>query len=108
MLCPICNNVASKFGRGGNCRQRFFCPTCNKTFREPRPRPLDTMRLTLDKAVQVLRLLCEGNSIRSVERLLDVNRNTILKLILKVGERCERFFTATVYKVPCENIQCDE
>jgi len=108
MLCPICNNAASKFGRGGNGRQRFFCAECNKTFREPRPRPLDEMRVPNEKAALVLRMLLEGNSIRSVERLLDINRNTVMKLLVKIGERCDAFLRSAIAGVPCESVQCDE
>jgi IS1 family transposase len=53
-------------------------------------------------------MLLEGTSIRSVERLTGVNRNTILSLVLLVGERCEQFSQSFIQGVPCQNIQCDE
>src|SRR5437868_14353083 len=107
MLCPTCGNPAHKFGSVKG-HQRFHCTECNRTFREPRPRPLDEMRVPMEKAAMVLRMLLEGNSIRSTERLLDVNRNTVMKLLVKIGERCDGFLRDAIVGVPCESIQCDE
>jgi transposase-like protein len=37
----------------------------------------------------VLKLLVEGASVHSIERVTGVHRDTILKLMVKVGEKCE-------------------
>jgi hypothetical protein len=66
------------------------------------------MRLPLDRAVSVLRLLLEGNSIRATERLTGTNRNTVMALLVQVGERCEAFTQAAVVGVRCERWSADE
>jgi transposase-like protein len=48
------------------------------------------MRIPLDRALLCIRLIVEGNSIRSTERITGVHRDTILALLVKAGERCER------------------
>lgn len=48
------------------------------------------MRLPIDKAAQVLRLMVEGMSIRSTERLTQVHRDTIMRLMLTAGEKLQR------------------
>jgi hypothetical protein len=41
---------------------------------------LGNMYLPEAKALMVLQLLVEGNSIRSIERITNVNRNTIMSV----------------------------
>lgn len=41
-----------------------------------------------DKALLCLQLLVEGNSIRSIERITNVHRDTIIGLLETVGEKC--------------------
>ncbi len=43
--------------------------------------PLGDMRLPVEKAEAILKLLVEGMSIRSVERVTQVHRDTILRLL---------------------------
>jgi IS1 family transposase len=66
------------------------------------------MRTPMDKAIQILRLLLEGNSVRSTERLTGVGKRAILKIVLTVGERCADAFYKLVRNVPVENVQVDE
>ena len=37
-----------------------------------------------------------------------VAKKSVLKLLVKIGERCDAFLRAAVVGVPCESIQCDE
>jgi transposase-like protein/IS1 family transposase len=108
MLCPTCSKESRRFGKDRKGNQRFQCVHCKTTFSAPRPRFLDEMRTPIDKAVQVLRLLLEGNSVRACERLTGLSKRAILRLIVLVGERCKRFFGSTILDVPCESVQCDE
>lgn len=63
-----------KFGKDRKGVQRFRCNGCRKTFSELQDRPLGTMRLPIEKALQVLQLLVEGVSIRSAERITGVEK----------------------------------
>ncbi len=54
---------------------------------EPQPKPLGDMRISLDDAKLVCRLLVEGMSIRATERTTGINRNTICKLIVRIRRR---------------------
>jgi hypothetical protein len=66
------------------------------------------MYLPLDKAEMCLRLLVEGNSIRSTERITGVNRNTILDLLVLVGEKCERLLNDKIRGLSVDDVQADE
>lgn len=108
MLCSACQTEARKFGKNRNGSQRYQCPSCRHTFTPADPRPLGDMRLDPARAIMCLRMLLEGNSIRSVERLTGVNRNTIMSLLVRVGERCQSFLDATVNGLSVEDVQADE
>jgi IS1 family transposase len=61
-----------------------------------------------EKGQLALRLLVEGNSIRTVERLTGFHRNIIMQLLVIAGERCEALLAAKIRNVPVEDVQCDE
>ena len=69
---------------------------------------MDDMRLPLDKAVLSLRLLLEGTSIRSAERLTGIHRDTILKLLVLVGKRCDRLMLEKIANIVVQDVQVDE
>jgi len=64
--------------------------------------------LPRDKQVTILKALTEGVSIRSIERMTGVHRDTIMRLGVRVGEACERLHDTIVRDLECTDIQCDE
>jgi transposase-like protein len=108
MNCPTCNAQAQKFGKDRNSNQRFRCLACNKTFSEPRQKPLGKMILAEDKALMCLNLLVEGNSVRSTERITGVHRDTILDLLMTVGAKCERIMEDRIKGLSVADVQADE
>ncbi len=90
MECPHCQSeAAQRFGKDRKGNQRYRCKSCKKTWQEDQVRPLGAMRVDLHKAIDCLKLLLDGMSIRAVERFTGIHRNTICDLILTVGERCK-------------------
>jgi IS1 family transposase len=65
-------------------------------------------RLDKNRQAQVIRCIVEGNSIRSTVRLTGVAKNTIVKLLLKLGNACAKFQDSALRNLPCKRIQCDE
>lgn len=109
MIAPACpHNQVKRFGRDRKGNQRYRCLLCGKTWLEPRVKPLGEMRLDHGKAVKCLEMLLEGVSIRSTERLANVNRNTILRLLETVGARAQYFWTTAMRGLPAANVQADE
>jgi len=108
MLCPVCQLEARKFGKDRDGNQRFQCKPCKKTFSDRPAKPLGEMRLPMEKATQVLRLIVEGNSIRASMRITGVDRTTIINLLVLVGERCERLLETRIKAMPVADVQCDE
>lgn len=64
--------------------------------------------LPIEKKVQIIQLLVEGCSLRSISRIADVSINTVIKLLVDVGHACEEFHNEKVVNVKSERIQCDE
>src|SRR6202453_1068882 len=65
-------------------------------------------KLPKEKQIAVIGALAEGSSIRSIERLTGVNRNTIMSLAVRVGKSCERIMDEQMQNLNCEQIQMDE
>lgn len=65
-------------------------------------------KLPLEKRVQILSMLVEGASLRSVSRVCDVSINTVTKLLVDAGMACATFHDAKVRNVKAKRIQCDE
>ena len=108
MTCHNCRISCSKHGKDRKGSQRYRCGQCAKTFTEPTEKPLDDMRLPMEKADLCLRLLLEGNSIRSIERITNVHRDTILRLLVLAGQRCERLMDERIRNLEVDEVQADE
>ena len=65
-------------------------------------------KLPLAKRVQILSMLCEGSSMRSVSRVADVSINTVAKLLIDAGKACSAFHDDAVRNVKARRIQVDE
>ena len=65
-------------------------------------------RLPLSRRTQVIGCLVEGNSIRSIERMTDTHRDTVMRLLVQVGDGCARLMNEQMRDLPCRRIQVDE
>ena len=108
MTCETCKVDCQRFGKHRNGLRRFRCPQCKRTFTEPHTRTLGTMYVPQEKAVLATRLLLEGNSIRSTERITNLDRNTIMRLLVLAGERCVALLDSRMRNVHAKYIQADE
>jgi transposase-like protein/IS1 family transposase len=108
VTCHNCRTECKRKGRDRKGNQRYQCRQCSKTFLEARENSLDGMYLPIEKAELVLKLLLEGNSVSSVERVTDVHHTTILKLLVLAGEKCERIMAEKIRNVEVRDVECDE
>ena len=65
-------------------------------------------KLPLAKRIQILSMLCEGSSMRSVSRVTDVSINTVSKLMIEAGKACAAYHDEVVRDVNTRRVQCDE
>src|SRR2546428_10303548 len=108
MTCPQCGDVCKKFGKDRHGYQRYRCRQCSRVVEEPHQTHVDGSYLPIKKVVFILHLLVEGVSIRSIERLTDTHRDTILRLLVSVGDHCQRLLDEQLRGFQCEHLQLDE
>jgi transposase-like protein/IS1 family transposase len=108
MTCETCRVKCQRFGKHRNGLRRFRCPQCKKTYTEAHKPLLEGTCVPQDRILLALRLLIEGNSIRSTERITNLDRNTIMKMLTLAGEKCEKVMGRLIVNVPVKDVQCDE
>ena len=110
MNCPTCNTNSPKpHGKFGSSQiQRFRCRGCGRTFSERSYKLLQEFNVSDEKIVQILGALLEGLSIRSIERLTGVHRDTIIRIMCASAERCKSLMADKVRNVPVSQVQVDE
>src|SRR5258706_5373476 len=64
--------------------------------------------LSADKQNAIIGSLCEGSSIRSIERITGVHRDTIMRLGVRVGQGCTALLDAKMRNLPCTRLEMDE
>lgn len=64
--------------------------------------------LPTEKKITAISMLCEGNSIRSIERMTGVHRDTIMRLGVRVGQGCKQIMDEKFQDLPCQRIEVDE
>jgi transposase-like protein/IS1 family transposase len=108
MKCVTCKNEAQRFGTNRNGSQRFRCVECKRTFSAPKSDRVEGSTIPLAQVEKVLQLLIEGCSARSAERISGLHRDTILKLLVTAGEKCEKLMGRLIVNIPVKDIEADE
>ncbi len=65
-------------------------------------------KLSLDRQAQIIKVLCEGNSIRSTARITNTAINTVVTLLKQVGIACLEYQDRNLRNLSCQRIECDE
>jgi IS1 family transposase len=65
-------------------------------------------KLPLQTRVQILSMLVEGSSMRSISRVTGVSINTVTKLLEGAGAACAAYHDENVVGVKARLVQCDE
>lgn len=64
--------------------------------------------LPIEKQIAVISALAEGSSIRSIERMTGVHRDTIMRLGVRVGQGCKRLMDDKLRNLACRRVEIDE
>ncbi len=107
-FCESCRFKCQRFGMHRNGLRRYRCPRCKKTYTEFHERVCGSMYISPERAVMALQLLLEGNSIRSTERITGIDQNTIMSLLVKAGERCQRIMDEKLVNLDVRDVEADE
>jgi len=108
MTCHNCKIEAKKAGKDRKGNQRYRCVQCKHRFQAEREALLGNMYLPEDKVLLCLSLMLEGNSIRSIERITGVTKQTLLNLLVLAGEQCGRVMKERIKSVAVRDVEADE
>jgi hypothetical protein len=72
------------------------------------PNPNMANNLPIEKQIIAISALAEGSSIRSIERMTGIHRDTIMRLGIRIGEACQTLMHESMRGLPCKQIQVDE
>src|SRR2546429_1131691 len=64
--------------------------------------------LSKDKQISITAALAEGSSIRSIERMTGIHRDTIMRLGVKIGQGCARLLDEKMRNLDCKRLELDE
>jgi IS1 family transposase len=64
--------------------------------------------LATSDQISILKLLVEGNSIRSASRITGCHKTTVARVLVRYGEACKRFMKTKLRGLSLEHLQCDE
>lgn len=65
-------------------------------------------RLTPERRAQILGMMVEGVSLRSITRLTGVSRTTTMKLLADAGHACSEYQDRAFRNLACKRLQLDE
>ncbi len=64
--------------------------------------------LSKDKQIAVTAALAEGSSIRSIERMTGIHRDTIMRLGVRIGQGCAKVLDQKMRGLDCKRLELDE
>src|SRR5688572_20272787 len=64
--------------------------------------------LKMEKQIAVIGALAEGSSIRSIERITGIHRDSIMRAGVRIRQGCARLLNQRMRDLTCENLQFDE
>jgi IS1 family transposase len=64
--------------------------------------------MSVERRNTILRLLCEGNSVRSVTRLMGTNIRSVLARLNWAGDHCRRLMDERCRGLRLQHLECDE
>ncbi len=99
--------IRGKYGKNKD-KDLLYCRTCGKRFASTRATAFFGLHLSDDKIVQIIHHAAEGVGVRATSRLLDINKNTVNRVILRAGEHCELVLSNLLRSLKLKEVQLDE
>lgn len=117
VACP--NDICKLFGKKGmknivkrgikkNGNRNYTCTNCGRTFVRTAGTIFYRSRIKKKEAKQIATLLVEKNGIRSIGRITEHNRNTIMRFTDKLAVKCKQANEFLLHDVRLGKIEIDE
>ena len=99
--------IRGKYGKDRD-KDLLYCRTCGKRFASTRATAFFGLHLSDDKIAQIIHHAAEGVGVRATSRLLDINKDTVNRVILRAGEHCEIVLSSLLRSLKLKEAQLDE
>ena len=99
--------IRGKYGKDKD-KDLLYCQTCGKRFASTRATAFFGLHLSDDKIAQIIHHAAEGVGVRATSRLLDINKDTVNRVILRAGEHCEIVLSNLLRSLKLKEAQLDE
>jgi len=99
--------LRGKYGKD-NDRDLLYCRTCGKRFAATRDSALFGLHISAETVRQIIHHAAEGVGVRATARLLDLDKDTVNRVILRAGEHCANVLSGLLASLELTETQLDE
>lgn len=99
--------VRGKYGKDKS-RDLLYCRTCGKRFAATRASALFGLHLSPDIIRRIIHHAAEGVGVRATARLLEMDKDTVNRVILRAGEHCAAVLSGLLTSLELTEAQLDE
>jgi len=100
--------VTTTYKAGKKKRKTLRCRSCGYRFSERKNSPLFYLHTKEDTIEKIVKALAEGNSIRATSRIMNVDKNTICRILDRVTIHCEKISAYLIKDLHLSEVQLDE
>lgn len=100
-------SIRGKYGKDKS-RTLLYCRTCGKRFASTQASALFGMHIPAETISQIIHHAAEGVGVRATARLLDLDKDTVNRVILRAGEHCARVLSDLLVSLELTEAQLDE
>ena len=100
-------SIRGKYGTT-KIRNILYCRTCGKRFSETYNTAFFGLQISDDIIRQIIHHAAEGVSVRATARLLECDKDTVNRVILKAGEHCTEVLSELLTSLKMTEVQLDE
>ena len=99
--------IRGKYGKDNN-RDLLYCRTCGKRFASTQASALFGLHLSDETIRQIIHHAAEGVGVRATARLLQLDKDTVNRVILRAGEHCAHVLSELLSSLKLTEAQLDE
>ena len=99
--------VRGKYGKNKS-RDLLYCRTCGKRFASTHASALFGLHISADAIRQIIHHAAEGVGVRATARLLEMDKDTVNRVILRAGEHCAHVLSGLLTSLNLTEVQLDE
>ena len=99
--------IRGKYGKDKS-RDLLYCRNCGKRFAASQASALFGLHLAADTIRQIIHHAAEGVGVRATARLMELDKDTVNRVILRAGEHCAHVLSGLLASLEMTEVQLDE